>query len=142
MTSATVTATRDILNAVVQGVVPRTYWIKPPDSVEPPWALLRWLPLESSGAEHGEREEGDLEILLYARAPRHLDDLDTLTEGLRQAFLQWRHRDGAGGLLFSKRQSWADLPPFSEPADRELVGVRGIVRVVLWPRYLTSVLTP
>lgn len=103
------------------------------------YGILRPMNLLTSAA--GLRVAGDLELMLLAR-PRNPwgAQLEVYADAVDQAMHNVGSTDAAGtrGLFFTRGRSRDTLPPFPDPADREVVQVRLVYGVVVYPRSLTA----
>ena len=103
------------------------------------YAILRLMNLVTSTA--GLRVRGDLELMLLAR-PRNPwgAQLEVYADVIDQALHQvaWRDAAGTRGLAFTGERSRDTLPPFPDPVDREVVQVRIVQGLTLYPRALTA----
>jgi hypothetical protein len=108
-----------------------------PDTAPYPYVLARFMNGDSSTFML--RTPVDLELLLYARPRAQAEALENIADVIDQAMKQFTSRDltGSGGLAFSRGRRRDTLPPFSSPADRELVAIRMVFSLVLYPQFLT-----
>lgn len=92
--------------------------------------------LETDGFA-GMRETGDLEVQLYGR-PRGtaLAVVEGCADVIDQALLDWNGI--TDGIVFSRFRLRDTLPVPPDPMDREVVTVRLLFPVVLWPTYRTD----
>lgn len=100
------------------------------------YGLFRLVGMVTSTA--GLREAGQLEVMLFGR-PRKVWDkqLEHYADAIDQAMKQFTD-PRAGGLVFSRERSRDTLPPFPAPADREVVQIRLVYALVIYPQYLTA----
>jgi hypothetical protein len=108
----------------------------PPDTAAYPYGVMRLLNQLTSGEYNGERERIDFEIMLFARPRAQAVALEDMADLIDQAML--RYRDASSGLSFSRSRQRDTLPPPTSPADREVVQIRLVYPLVVWPRYLTQ----
>ena len=113
----------------------RFYMVQAPDDADWPHAIGR-LTLPSSGAYNGERLEGELELQIYDRPRSKAEALEDMADVADQAML--RYADATSGLIFSRERRRDTLPAFLPPADREVVAIRLVYQLVVWPLYLTQ----
>lgn len=113
-----------------------------PDQTPPSggWGLARLI--NNVTSDSGLRIAVDYEVMLFAR-PRKVwaERLEDYADAFDQAFhaVVWRDSTGAKGLAFTKNGRSRDtMPIFSDPVDREIVQIRLVYPVVVWPRYLTA----
>ena len=113
----------------------RLYYVQAPDNA--PWPHgIGTLRLPSSGAYNSERLDGELELMLYDRPRSKAEALEDMADVADQAML--RYADGSSGLVFSRERRRDTLPAFLPPADREVVAIRLVFQLVVWPLYLTQ----
>jgi hypothetical protein len=91
--------------------------------------------LETDGFA-GMRETGDVEVLLFGRPRSTQWDVEACADLADQALLAWHHT--TTGLHFSRFRTRDTLPPAPDPMDREVVLIRLLFPVVLWPTYRTQ----
>ena len=108
----------------------------PPDSALYPFGVMRIINRISEGRYNGEREQFDLEVILYGRPRSQAVSVEDAADVCDQAML--RYADGASGLTFSRERQRDSLPDLADPADREVVQVRLVYSAVVWPRMLTQ----
>lgn len=113
----------------------RLYRDAAPDSPTYPYGVMRLINRVVDGAYNGDRESMDLEVQLFHRPRRATATLETAAD--RCDIAMQRYADASDGLLFSRERTRDTLPPFPEPADREVVQIRLVYPLVAWPTYLT-----
>lgn len=103
------------------------------------YAILRLMNLVTSDA--GLRVRGDVELMCMAR-PRNPwgAQLEVYADVIDQALhnVAWRDDAGTKGLAFMQSRTRDTLPPFPDPVDREVVQVRIVQGIVIWPQMLTA----
>jgi hypothetical protein len=118
------------------GAAGKLYAGAPQEGVTYPYGVLRFAGLSGHGAHRGNRRQGDLETMLYHRPRSMALALEDAADVYEQAMREFA--DATGGLVFSRAQHRDTVPPFQDPADRELVMVRLVHDVVIWPQFLTQ----
>jgi hypothetical protein len=119
----------------------RLYYDQAPaaGSVSPtyPYATYRLTNRIESEGYGGMRETGDVELLFYGR-PRgtQLWTLEGCADVADEALLDWN--DVTAGIAFSRFRVRDLLPMPLDGMDRDLVTVRCLYPVVLWPTYRTT----
>jgi len=108
-----------------------------PDTAPYPYVLARFM--NGDSATFMLRTPFDLELLLYDRPRAFADDLEDVADVIDQAMKQFTARDpnGVRGLAFSRGRRRDTLPPFTNPADREVVAIRMVFSLVVYPQFLT-----
>lgn len=114
----------------------KLFWDAAPDNIGPRWGILRLQNRRSSG-DGWEQEVAELEITLFARPRSQKVTLELCADLCDQAMLRFRYTDatsvvGCWGRLRST------LPPFTGPADTEVVQIRLVYSLVFWLTYLTQ----
>jgi len=118
----------------------RLYYEQAPatGSVAPtyPYATYRLTNRIESDGYSGMRETGDVEVLFYGR-PRgtQLWTVEGCADVVDEALLDWNAV--SEGIAFSRFRTRDTLPIPPDPMDRDLVIVRCLYPVVLWPTYRT-----
>ncbi len=111
----------------------RVYANGPLEGAAFPYIVLRLV----NQIPDGLRMTADLEAVVFHRPRSKAAEAEDMADVFSGAMLQWVDREGQGliAVLDWLRDSVA---PFSEPADRELVQVRMIYSLLLYPEYLTQ----
>lgn len=102
-----------------------------------PYATYRLINRLETDGYAGMRESGDVELLLFGK-PRGTQQwtVERCADVADEALLAWR--DVSAGLAFSRFRVRDSLPIPPDPMDRDLVMVRCLYPVVLWPTYRTA----
>jgi hypothetical protein len=105
-----------------------------------PYGVCRLYNRATSGDTHGQRESMNMELAFFGR-PR--GTAAALVEQAGDVIDGWllQYRSAAAGLAFSKGRTRDTLPPFADPADREVYQIRIVASLVVWPQLLTQYLT-
>lgn len=74
--------------------------------------------------------------MLYGRPRSQAVTIEDAADVCDQAML--RYVDSSSGLTFSRERQRDTLPPFIDPADREVVQIRLLYSVKTWPLLLTQ----
>ena len=112
------------------------YAVQGPDEVTYPYGVMRLQNRRTSGEYNGERETVDLELLLFHRPRNEQYPLEGLADIADEAML--RYVDNSAGLVFSRERQRDTLPAGTGPADREVVAIRCLYPLTIWPQYLTQ----
>ena len=128
-------ATGDTLTTRVGG---RLYVGQAPDGATYPYGVLTIMRQDTPGFS-GYRETWQLELMLYGRPRSTQWDVEACADMADQALLQWESR--SQGLAFGGYRSRWTLPPFQDPADREVVQCRCLYEVGVWPELFTQYVT-
>lgn len=116
----------------------KLYHGRAPDGTEPkfPYAIMR-LSLSNDGENFGMRLRGELEVQVFGRPYTMQKAVNDLCDLFDQAMLGFVKT--TSGLVFAKGKLRQPLPAASgEPLDGEVVAVRLLYTLVIWPTYLTS----
>lgn len=121
------------------GASARLYGIRPPDTVD--WSagvigIYRLMNRLADGADRGLRETVDVELLLMARPLTQSLAVERAADVADQAMLNWA--DATQGLVFCRRRQRDTLVPDSVPMDTEVVTVRCVYPLVVWPQFLVQ----
>jgi hypothetical protein len=105
-----------------------------------PYGVCRLVNRSTSGDTHGQRETMSLELQFFGR-PR--GTAAALVEQAGDVVDGWllQFRSAVAGLVFSKGRTRDTLPPFADPADREVYQIRIVAALVVWPQLLTQYLS-
>ena len=105
-----------------------------------PYVVARLMNRITGGESHGQREVASLELQAFGR-PRGVmaQRVEQVVDILDGWLLQYRN--ATAGLVFSKGRSRDTLPPFADPADREVYQIRIVASLVVWPQLLTQYLS-
>ena len=125
-------ATPESLGALLTGL----WVVQGPDNVSYPYGIMRLQSRQSSGEYSGDRETVGLELTLYDRPRKQQYAVEGYADVAEQALL--RYRDVTSGLVFARERQRDTLPQGTGPADREVVGVRLVFPLVVWPVWLTQ----
>jgi hypothetical protein len=119
----------------------RLYYDQAPatGSVSPkyPYATYRLTNRLETDGFAGMRETADVELLIWGR-PRgtQLWTVERVADVADEAFLAWQ--SVSDGIAFSRFRTRDTLPMPPDPMDRDVVTVRCLYPVVLWPTYRTA----
>jgi hypothetical protein len=113
----------------------RLYLTAAPDDAVFPYAVATLTRLQTPGYS-GFRETWQVELQCYG-SPRSTQwTIEGVADVADQAMLTWEDR--TDGVAFGGYRSRWTLPPFPDPADRELVRVRCLYEVGVWPDLFTQ----
>ena len=117
----------------------RLYVVQAPDTAVFPYGVLTCTRMGTQGFS-GYRESWQAELQLFA-SPRSAQwTLEGIADVADQAMLQWEDR--TSGVAFAGYRSRWTLPPFPDAADREIVRIRCLYDVAVWPSLFTQYVTP
>ena len=111
-----------------------------PDNPTYPFAVMR-LNTRNAGRNHGLRLDGSLEIQIYGKPYTQQENVNAVADLFEQAMLLWIGNAAGQGLVFSHGTQRDQLPPGPAPIDSEVVTVRLLYTLAIWPQYLTSIAT-
>jgi len=122
----------------------RLYYDQAPaaGSVTPkyPYATYRLMNRLESDGYAGMRETGDIEVLFFGRPRGHpstgLWAIERCADVADEALLDWNAV--SSGIAFSRFRVRDTLPLPLDGMDRDLVTLRCVYPVVLWPTYRTT----
>jgi hypothetical protein len=106
-----------------------------PDSTTYPYSTMS-IDWDATDGYSGYRLGGMLELMTYHKPRAQLAIISPIADCYDEALLEWV--ETSGGFFGSRLLSRRTLPPFPEPADRELVVIRQVFSVAVWPEYLTQ----
>lgn len=118
----------------------RLYRDAPPDTAVYPFAVMRLINRANDRDYDYEKDPLDVEVMFFGRPRSQAQLMEDCADLADQAMLRWR--EPTGGLIYSKGRTRDTLPPPVEPADREVVQVRCVYSLAVWPTYLTQYSTP
>lgn len=121
-------ATEDVLTGGL-------YIVQPPDNAVAPYGTIRLQNRNTSGEHQGERDSMDLEVLLWGLASEEQYDLEDLGDRVDEALL--RFRLNSSGVIFGRGRQRDSLPRGTNPTDHNVVGLRLLFPLAVWPQYLT-----
>lgn len=118
------------------------YVVQAPDNqntntIAYPYLVIRLINRSTDGAYNGDRETADFEVMVYARPRNNQIQAETIADGIDGAMLRYRNPDTTG-IIFSRERQRDTIIASSAPQDRELVTIRLVYPLVIWPRYLTQ----
>lgn len=116
----------------------KLYWDAAPDNVTESsgrWGILGLKNRRTRG-DGQDGELAELEVMLFARPRSQKQTLEACADLCDQAML--RYRDTSSGVIGCWGKLRSTLPPMTSPADAEVVQIRLVYTLVLWPAYLTQ----
>lgn len=124
------------------GSIGALFWEKAPDKMLGPdglplkrWGIARLANRRSRG-DGQDGELAELEVMLFARPRSEKATLEACADCCDQAML--RYADTSSGVIGCWGKTRSTLPPLVSPADTEVVQIRLVYTLVLWPAYLTQ----
>ncbi len=117
----------------------RLYIDWPPDRAVFPYGIMRLMNGDRDGAYNGERMTAEMEVQLYSNTRVNAVALEGMADVCDMAML--KYVDAGSGLVFSRQGRRDTLPPPSDPADREVVTIRLVYPLRVWPLFLHTAAT-
>ena len=119
----------------------KLYHVQAPDNVtDPANSPSRWgvyaLKNRRRNAENAERELVDLEVMLFARPRNQQDAMEDAADACDEAMR--RYEDFTNDVIGCWGSIRNTLPVMAEPADREVVQIRLVYTLVVYPDHLTQ----
>ena len=114
----------------------KLYIVQGADDAKYPYGIMRLQARQTSGEYAGERETPDLELLLYDRPRKQQYVVEGYADIADQALL--RHADSSAGFFFSGSRERDTIPMNTQVSDREVVAVRCVYSLIVWPLFLTQ----
>lgn len=100
-----------------------------------PFGVMRLVNRQTGGEYDGIRETADLEVLLYHRGVTNRHALESLADTCDEAMLGWFINSGPAFSGARQRDTFEQPSP---PAQRDVVVVRLVYQLVVWPGWLTK----
>jgi len=100
------------------------------------WGILR-LMNRRSRTDGQEGEQAEFEVTLFGRPRSQKATLEACADLCDQAMLRFKSSFG-GGLVGVWGRMRSTMPPFTGPADAEVVQIRVVYTLVILPAYLTQ----
>jgi hypothetical protein len=113
-------------------------FVAPPDSAPTPYGAIRLADIRHRRSQRG-RITAELELMLIHRPRAKSRELERLADIADQAMHDWT--DATNGMIACTAYRRQTLPPFKE-SDPELVQIRCLYDLVIYPAYLTQYLAP
>lgn len=126
-------ASAPTLNTMIGG---RLYIDRGPDVITFEYGIMRLINRQISNDYDPVRETPELEIQLYANNASRAQALEGMADVCDMAMTDYK--DATSGLTFSRGRRRDTLPPFTDPADREIIAIRLVYELVVWPLYLNT----
>lgn len=116
-------------------VAGRLYRLAAPDDVAPPYGVMALKSPQLVDGTDALKLAGDLEVQWFGRPRASQPAIEALGDRTVSALLTWR--DASSGLAYIASATAESLPPFTAPADKELVQVRVLARLKAFPVFLS-----
>lgn len=116
----------------------KVYLTQAPDDVSYPFAVVDLFRSDTPGLS-GFREMWQAQVQFHARPRSEAWVLEGIADVADQAMLAWESR--SNGLVFSGYRNRWTLPVIPTPADREVVRIRCLYEVAVWPELFTQYVT-
>lgn len=111
----------------------------PPDDSPSPYVVIRFVDLRHRRGQRG-RLTAECEAQFFHSPRSKTRELQRIADVADQAMFDWEY--SSGGLIVCTGYRRQTLPAFSESADPEMIRVRTIYDLVIYPAFLTQYLTP
>lgn len=117
----------------------RLYVLQAPDDAAYPFLEWRLVNRTTGAGDDGRfRENADLEVQCHARPRSSLAAAEAIMDRVEAALLQWSTATPAGLLTVRRMVQRDTLPPFPDPADREVIQIRAVFALTWWAPYRTD----
>lgn len=120
------------LDAALSG---RLYRVAAPDTATYPYGLMRIQSPQIAPDTDGLKMTADLEVLFFGRPRATQPEIEAL--GDRAVAVLMPYRDASSGLVYVASATSEALPEFPAPADANVVQVRVLAKLHLWPVFLS-----
>lgn len=124
-------------NSVSSSLGTRLYVNQPPDNVTFPYAVMRLVNQISNTEYRGDRQTASVEIMIYDRPRSNTSRAEGVADNIDGAMTRLRLQD-ADGIMFGRSRLRDTIPPMTDPADREVVAIRLLYDIAMWPQFLTQ----
>lgn len=115
----------------------KLYIGKAPDNATVfPYGVMRLINQRQPGAYNGDREEADVEFLVYGNTMAQAQAIEDAADVADQALL--RYKDASSGLVFARSRLRDSVSPSEDPAVGQFLAVRCLYSVSIWPIFLTQ----
>lgn len=115
------------------------FQVRAPDERPWPYAVMN-LSTSNAGRLHGLRLDAQLEVLIFARPFAQLQLANDCADGMDRALTFYVM--STNGLIVCSGKTRNVLPVAGPPVDSETVTIRLVYTLVIWPRYLASLIIP
>lgn len=115
------------------------FWDVAPDNITktiPRWGVLRLQNRRADGSDGQDAETAELEVMLFGRGRQFKATIERCADMCDEAML--RFDDRTTDLVHCWNRLRSTLPPFSAPADTEVVQIRTVYSLRLYPENLTQ----
>jgi hypothetical protein len=113
--------------------------VTPPDDAPTPYGAIRFTDTRHRRSQRG-RLTAEVEALWVHRPRSKTRELEGIADTADEALFQWE--SASNGLIVCTAFRRQTLPPFREASDPELVQIRTLYDLVIYPAFLTQYLTP
>ena len=115
----------------------RIYINQPPDNVVFPFVVARLVNNLTTSEFRGDRLTVDAEVTIFDRPRSNTLRAEGVADQMDGAMTRLRRQDSSG-LLMCRSRTRDTIVPSGDPADREVVSIRLVYPLVVWPQYLTQ----
>ncbi len=126
--------------ATGSGIDGKLYIVQAPDNVTTVspsrWAVMALKNRRTGGTEQSARDMIDLEVMLFARPRSQQAAMEDAADACDEAMLRYQNLDA--DLVGNWGRTRNTLPVMTEPADREVVQIRLMYTLVVYPDHLTQ----
>jgi hypothetical protein len=120
----------------------KLFIVQAPDNVTDPanapsrWGVMALKNRRTGGTEQSARDMIDLEVMLFARPRSQQAAMEEAADACDEAMLRYQNLDA--DLVGNWGRLRNTLPVMTEPADREVVQIRLMYTLVVYPDHLTQ----
>lgn len=115
----------------------RLYIGRAPDNTPSfPYGVMRLINQRQPGAYNGDKEEADLELMIYGNTVAQAQALEDAADVADQALL--RYKDATSGLIFGRERLRDSVSGTGDPVLAAFLAVRCLYPVSIWPIFLTQ----
>jgi hypothetical protein len=124
------------------GIDGKLYLVQAPDNITKPenspsrWGVMRIKNRRTGGTEQSARDLIELEVMLFARPRSQQAAMEEAADACDEAMLRYQNLDA--DLVGNWGRLRNTLPVMTEPADREVVQIRLMYTLVVYPDHLTQ----
>lgn len=116
----------------------KLYLVQAPDNITGFYGVMRVLDMPQEGLDGGAMVRGMVELILYGRPRSQQSAVERMADVATEAWTNWLYTEVTGNCIAARDvDNRISMPPFGEPADRELVAVRLLLRFMATPSFLT-----
>lgn len=114
----------------------KLYKVQAPDNATYPYGVMRLMNRRTSG-DIAEREVAELEVMLFGRPRSQQATMEGAADACDEALLP-RYVDASSGVVACTGRTRNTMPVFAEPADREVVQIRLVYTLIVYPQNIAQ----